>query len=216
MLGSGWTVPTDVDLATLSLPPRPAGDAAPGGGESDLSKAWSDFVGAARDALNSPDGDQLRAQLSSMGSAASRFVESIAPPGSDRRKRIADETALFKSTVNEVGNDAARAAGAAAEELRGTLGGAGERVRSKLSSSLRALSDWLEKPHEERSSQVQSFLSSLQTKLDAAVAKQREGQSANPPSSEGSTPAASEPAKPDASEPATSKPPRPGDPDDVS
>jgi hypothetical protein len=143
MLAHGWTVPAEVDLATLRLPPRPAG--AP-----DLGQAWSELVGAAREALDSPDGAKLRAQLSEMGKAASRFFESLAPPGSERRKRISDEAGLFKSTLDEVTTDAARAAGAVADDLRGTLGGAGGRVRSRLSSTLRALSDWLERPPEER------------------------------------------------------------------
>jgi hypothetical protein len=141
MLARSWEVPADIDVATLALPPRPAGD---------LGKAWSDFVGAAREALDSPDGDKLRAQLSEMGKAASRFFESLAPPGSEPRKRISDEAALFKSSVDEVATDAARAASTVAEDLRGTLHDAGGRVRTRLSSTLRALSDWLERPPEAR------------------------------------------------------------------
>src|SRR6185436_17432855 len=120
-----------------------------------------------------PDGEKLRAQLAEMGNAASRFVASIAPPDSERRKRIAAETDLFKSTLNEAGSDAARAANAVAGDLRGTLEEAGARLRSGLSASLRALSDWLEKPQEERTTQVQSVMTSLQTRLDAAVARKR-------------------------------------------
>ena len=182
MLAHGWTVPAEVDLATLTLPKRPAGD-------PDLGKAWSEFVGAAREALDSPDGAKLRAQLSEMGKAASRFFESLAPPGSERRKRISQEADLFKSTVDEVTTDATRAAGTVADEVRGTLQDAGGRVRSRLSSTLRALSDWLERPQEERTQKAESFVSSLKDKLDAAVARQREA--AKPA---GDKPAGSEPA----------------------
>jgi hypothetical protein len=158
MLAHGWVVPTDVDLSTLALPARPSANPdTPAGAaarDPDLATAFSDFLGAARDALASPDGEKLRAQLAAMGSAASRFVESIAPPGSERRKRIAAETDLFKATVNEVGSDATRATNAIADDLRGTLEDAGTKVRSRLSSSLRALSDWLERPRDGRTAEA--------------------------------------------------------------
>jgi len=200
MLANGWAVPTELDIAALALPARPSANPAPGTAarDPDLAKAFGEFVGAARDALNSPDGEKLRAQLAAMGSAASRFVESIAPPGSERRKRIAAETDLFKSTLNEAGTDAARAANAVADDLRGTLEEAGARVRSGLSASLRALSDWLEKPQQERTAQVQSVMTSLQTRLDAAVARKRDAAAAAPDkgsSSDSAEPSGAEPAK---------------------
>jgi hypothetical protein len=198
MLAHGWAVPADVDVAALARPPRrpganpdtPAGSAR----DPDLATAFSELVGAARDALASPDGEKLRAQLAAMGTAASRFIESLAPPGSERRKRIAGEADLFKATVNEVSTDAARAANAVADDLRGTLEETGTRVRSRLSSSLRALSDWLEKPQEERTAQARSVMS----RLDAAIARQREAGGAAPdqrPSSDSPPSSGGEPAK---------------------
>src|SRR5215510_3162859 len=103
--------------------------------------AFADFFGAARDALSGAHGEELGAQLGAIGRAASRLVESIAPADENRRQRLAAET----------------------ESLRKTLEDAGTRARTRLSSSLRTLSDWLEKPEAERTAQVQSFLSSVQT-----------------------------------------------------
>ncbi|TMQ26103.1 MAG: hypothetical protein E6J90_04720 [Deltaproteobacteria bacterium] len=190
-------MPADIDLAALALPPRPAASAAAAAAPPDLKAAWSEVVSATREALNSPDGAKLRAQLAEMGGAVSRFLEALSAPNSEPRQRIADEAELLKSTIHEVGSDAARTANEVTDDLRGALGGAGTRVKTRLSSSLRALSDWLDKPEEERTAQVQSFMSSLKSRLDAAIARQRDPQNA-----EGDRPAdrsadaGSEPAKP--------------------
>lgn len=197
MLANGWAVPAGVDLATLALPRRPAAAADASTVQGELGAAWSSFVGAARDALDGPQGDKLRAQLAEMKGAVSKFFDSLVPPDSERRKRLAAEAEHVKAAIDQAGNDAARAAGDAADELRGSLEEAGERIRSRLSSSLRALGDWLDRPEAERTAQVQSFMSSLQSRLDAAVARQRDPKAEGVPA--GDAPAASrdEPGKPD-------------------
>jgi len=160
MLANGWTVPADVDVAALALPRRPGARADAQAGapadKPDVAAAFADFFGAARDALSGAHGEELGAQLGAIGRAASRLVESIAPADENRRQRLAAET----------------------ESLRKTLEDAGTRARTRLSSSLRTLSDWLEKPEAERTAQVQSFLSSVQTRLDEALAQTRRAERA--------------------------------------
>jgi hypothetical protein len=195
MLGNGWGVPPDVDVAKLAGPGRsakaPSGEATPidgprvveappGAGEAaqptdlpDLGALFSDFIGAARDALSGANGEALRSQLGAIGSAASKLVDSIAPVDSERRERIAAETEAFKKTIEDAGSEAARAAEAFGDDLRKALEDAGSKARTRLSSSLRSLSDWLEKPDEERTAQVQSLVTSFQTKLDESLAPQR-------------------------------------------
>jgi hypothetical protein len=190
MLANGWGVPPDVDVTQLAAGrgkatgdttpaegPRVATETAEPGAEAsgapDLAAVFSDFVGAARDALSGASGEALRAQLGAIGNAASKLVESIAPVDSERRERIAAETEAFKKTMEEAGTEAARAAEAFGDDLRKALEDAGSRARTRLSSSLRTLSDWLDKPDEERTAQVQSLVTSFQSKLDEVLAPQR-------------------------------------------
>jgi len=186
MLANGWTVPADVGVATLALPRHPGAkpDAQAGApaGKPDLAAAFAGFLGAARDALSAAHGEELRTQLGAIGRAASRLVESIAPPDEDRRKRVAAEAESLKKAVADAGAEAARAVEALGHDLHSTLEDAGARARTRLSSSLRTLSDWLEKPEAERTAQVQAFLSSVQARLDEALAQNRRAERGEPTS----------------------------------
>jgi len=188
MLAHGWMVPTSVDLATLKRPsssaaassaaPADATDQPKATEPADLGAVFAELVSAARDAFTGAGAERLRTQLGSIGTAASRFVESLAPADDIGRERIAAETEALKKTLEDAGTEAARAAEVLGDDLRRAFEDAGARARTRLSSSLRTFSDWLEKPDEERSAQVQSLVESLGAKLDEALAPLRRAEDA--------------------------------------
>ena len=121
-------------------------------------------VEPAADAPSKPD----------LAAAVARLLGSL----SGSRGTGSDARATLKKSFEEAGDGLARAAESFGNQVGAALETAGANLRTHLSSSLRSLSDWLDKPEDERNRQLQAAMASLQAKLDEVLAPERRAETA--------------------------------------
>jgi hypothetical protein len=90
----------------------------------------------------------------------------------------ANHWAVPAESIEDASHDVVRAVGALGDDLRRTLEAAGGKAGAHLSASLHSLRDWLEHPDEERTARLQSLVSSLEDRLEEALAPQRRAEEA--------------------------------------
>lgn len=89
MLASGWAVPDDIDLATLTLPASTAA-------RPDLARAFADFVGSLPGA-GGVDTSQLKQSLTEAGAEVSRAVNNL---GDELRRTLETAGDQFRSKLS--------------------------------------------------------------------------------------------------------------------
>jgi len=170
MMAHGWVVPGDVDIARLAPPRQREASVDPGAAASD----------AKPDAPPKASPEAKAAERSGSSDLASAFAELVGSLSSAAGAAGIDTEALKRSLAAS-SKEVVRATEMLGDELRRTLEAAGAQIRAQLASSLRSVTEWADKPAEQRAAQLQSLAAKLEARLDEALAPERRAEDKSEP-----------------------------------